>query len=358
MFTRREFMRTGAGAALAASLGVFRSGPAGAEDNGQNARLVFSTTANAPVLTFAGSAIDRRSVSLLPAGTFLPNAIDLWYLWLWTHDTNSIYLFTAPDPRGPYTARGSSGPPANFPSGYVSTHFSSGDIVWDPLGRRLVSSPHSYRVPVVPGNAEVCQDSFLIQSTDGVNWTWLDGDNRPRLRCGPPGSPDSIHTGYGRLLRDLDGHLIRWQDRYWWLYRAQRRDAGSSSTSYVPYLASAPSLSADFTSKTKAFEIPGNSSLFDVGSFVQAAGVHTALMGIGSPVTYPLATFYNQTGSADMKFLPAPVPHVLPVPTAGLAGAGGGYLVRDPWSRKEFLAQGYVNLALNRAEVWILREFP
>ncbi|HZQ87614.1 MAG TPA: hypothetical protein VFA83_22400, partial [Acidimicrobiales bacterium] len=222
---RRTFLRIAGGAAVVSATGLHRLAPAWAVDDGVYPRLLWQPEGTAPVLSVPSDPNDantqRMFPTLLPAGSLLANPIDAWYLWLWTHDTSRIYLYTAPTPAGPFTARGFGLPPTPYPSGYLAGHFSSGDIVWDAAGGRLISTPHGIRLPQVVGNGEVSQDSFLIQSTDGLNWSWLDGDNRPRLTCGPVGSPDSVHTGYGRMLRDLDGHLTKFDGRHWWIYRAQ-----------------------------------------------------------------------------------------------------------------------------------------
>ena len=298
----------------------------------------------APVLTVSSTDdpnTQRMFPTLLPAGWLLPNAIDAWYLWLWTHDTSRIYLYTAPNPEGPYTARGYGLPPTPYPSGYQPGHFSSGDIVWDVANGRLVSSPHGIRQGVVPGNGEVCQDSFLIQSTDGLNWSWLDGDNRPRLLCGAPGSVDSVHTGYGQLLRDLDGHLATFNGRYWWFYRAQRHDPPANGvnqpTMYTPYLAITPSLSANFTLKQKAFDTSqAQTNLFDGGSFIRAVGAHYLFMAQGSGFLVPTLPFYNSTDANTMTFKPQAVPLPIPVLTGTITFSSGLNVVRHPGTHRQY----------------------
>ena len=359
--SRRSVLKAAGFAAAATVLGP--TPDARAADDGTYPRLAWRPP-TAPALTVPLSMdanTQRMFPTLMPAGSYLPNALDAWYLWLWTHDTSRTYLYTAPSPTGPFTPRGFGAAPVDYPAGYLSGHFSSGDIVWDPQGQRLVSSPHGLRLGTVPGNGEASQDSFLTTSTDGLTWSWLDGDNRPRLVCGAPGSPDSVHTGYGRLLRDLDGQLMTANGRYWWMYRAQRRDAPLPNgqkvpTSYTPYLASAGSLSADFTTKQKAFDtLQSSTGLFDVGSFVRAAAAHHVFMVEGTAITFPTYSLYNKTGLDNMSFLPRPVPLALPKPDETVALSGGGNLVRDPVTGEQYLAQIGIRLNPSQSEVWIYR---
>lgn len=352
-------------AGLAAAATVLGPAPvARAADDGTYPRLTWLAP-TAPVLTFPSNPGDantqRMFPTLLPAGSYLPNALDAWYLWLWTHDTSRTYRYTAPSPTGPFTSQGFGEAPADYPEGYLPGHFSSGDIVWDPAGQRLVSSPHGIRLGIAPGNGEVSQNSFLTTSTDGLSWSWLDGDNRPRLVCGPPGSPDSVHTGYGRLLRDLDGQLMTANGRYWWLYRAQRRDAPlptghSVPTSYTPYLASATSLSGDFGTKQKAFDtLQGGTSLFDVGSFIRAASAHHMFMVEGTAMAFPTVPLYNKTDVDDMAFLPRAVPLALPKPNETTVLSSGGNVIRDPATGDQYLVQVGVRVNPAQTEIWVYR---
>ena len=357
-------------AAAAAPL-VVRHGAAWAADDGMFLRLAWHPVGTAPVLTSPiggslggapGPANNQRMFpTVLPAGWLLPDAIDAWYLWLWTHDTSKLFLYTAPRLEGPWTARATSSMPA-VPSGYVAGHVSSGDIVWDPAGRRFISNPHSIRQGRVAGNGEVCQDSFLIQSTDGVSWTWLDGDNSPRLLCGPPASVDSVHTGYGRLLRDLDGHIITFQDRYWWMYRAQRHDAQTNPnvgtpTYYAPGLASTPSLSTYPWAKHGAQWVTeqANTGLFDVGSFIRAGRQHSAVGAIGSGFLVPTHAYWNGTYANSMTFRPAAVPLSFVSPDGSNGLHGGANIIRHPQTRVQYAVTVAMDLVEGQYEVWLYR---
>lgn len=364
---RRAFLALTGLTAAGATASTLIGPTAAAVDDGKQPGLVWLPTKLSPALTVPLNTKDPASIrgfpTMLPAGALLgENAIDAWYLWLWTHDTPFVHLYTAPSPTGPFTARGQSAPPAGMPEGYQTGHFSSGDVVWDPTGRRFICSPHSAATAQLAGNSTIAQDSFLTTSTDGVHWTWLDGDNRPRLTCGPPGSIDSVHTGYGRLLRDLDGHITTHQDRYWWLYRAQRRDAGAPTYTYTPYLASAASLADDFTTKRKAYNSNGlNLGLFDVGSFIRAGGAHhvfqTQSVLPGNDLPIPSLPYYNRTSPNNLDFLPVSVPVPLVVPGPGAVLQSGTNVIRDPATRAVYLVTCAAGLHRQgfATEIWVFR---
>jgi hypothetical protein len=323
-----------------------------ATDDGTYPRNLWEPIAGNPVATSAATKEgDRQFCTMLPLGRYIANPLDAWYLWAWRHDSfPRLQLYTAPSPEGPFTDRGFyQGPPApGYPAGYDQTHFSSGDIVWDPIGHRLIATPHSIRTSQNSGNAEPCQDSFLMESRDGVTWSWLDGDNSPRLLCGPPGSIDSIHTGYGRLLRDLDGWLTTFQGRYWWIYRAQRHDAAAGRlptlTTYTPALASSPSLSAHpWRKEGKAFDtVTQDNSFIGMGSFLAAAGSHFAyyaFSGIpGSVIPGAVEQMLAQSTAGTMTFTLPSQPVTLPNAGLGFLTNDVPNLIRDPDTGVQYLA--------------------
>lgn len=368
---RRTFIR-GAGVtvgALAAGLGPARRAVAAADGT---LPLAWAPTALTPAISHLSIPSDpntlRGHTTLLPVADKLgADRLDDWYLWQWTHDTSRTYLYTAPEATGPYTARGFGEAPTPYPSNYLTNHFSSGDVVWDPERARFISSPHGVRLPIVPGNAEPSQDSFLTSSVDGLNWEWLDDDNRPRLVCGPPGSVDSIHTGYGRLLRDLDGVLATHAGRCWWIYRAQRLDVGGNplaptfraiGTTYTPYLASASSLAGDFDQKQLAFtSSTANYGLNAFGSFIRASGTHHVYTGqaLPDPPIAPGKTLHYRTLGDDMAFFPAPLVPLQIVSTKG-AVIEENNIVRDPATGTIYNChvQGSLNPDLTaNVETWI-----
>lgn len=338
-----------------------------ASDNGVYPRFIWE-----PVTSITAPRADSLFPAMLPAGVLTPStALDEWYLWFWTHNTTTkLYLYTAPSPEGPFTGPRTllSGMPTTqpFPAGYVSGHFDSGDIVWDAANSRYVSSPHSIRSgPRPAGLGETPQESFLIESKDGVNWDWLDGNSSPRLLCGPPGSADDVHTGYGRLLRDLDGHLTTANGRYQWIYRAQQHepdwaDVGSQrvqkSTLYRPWLASTPSLSAypwvkDASQAFAALAQP-DASLIGFGSFLVAVGQYW--------VEYACATSFSVlpgdemllggAATVDGMLTAKQTPIALPPDssqdvrgTGTTVAPGGGYIIRDPKTGKQYMVVEGVN---------------
>lgn len=335
--------------------------------------LAWLPTSLQPALTHVADPNDVEtnwnSTSVLPAGVLLGSAaIDEWYLFRWTHDTSHVYLYTAPAITGPYTMRGFGEAPTPYPSGYIVNHFSAADIVWDTNQHRFLANPHGVQDHTVTGNAEPMQDSFLISSTDGLHWEWLDGDNRPRLRCGGPGTPDGVHTGYGRLLRDIDGNIATHQGRYWWIYRAQQNDAGQNpfaafpalGTKYTPYLASAPDLQSDFTGKQKAFDsLTANLGLFGFGCFFRAGGRnHTFLtQGLPDPPLVPSKSLYYRTSGDNMAFGAVPLPFLAPTSPRG-AIIEESNVIRDPATGKVYLVQTAASLNVDvnltsTVEVWV-----
>jgi hypothetical protein len=349
--TRRETLVMGAkGTAALAGLSWLSAATAWAQDDGTFPRFVFEPVSTSPLVVHNST---QRIEAILMHPSLLPlrsltgrSDLPEWMLWAWHHDTDQAHFhaWSAPTIEGPYTAlpdllRPSSG----FPAGYQQNHFSSGDVVWDPVGGRLIASPHSQLTSIASGNAEVCQNSFLAQSTDGTTWTWLDADNSPRLVCGPAGSIDSVHTGYGRLLRDLDGILTTNAGRYWWMYRAQRHDAGSSVTFYTPALASNASLSGLWQSGVKAFDTATqNTGLIAFDSFLSAGnGRPSTFYGSGSPELLPIVETFNQAQNNSMSsFLGPGDPIEIPTPSAPEALVpNGASLIRHPVSRRQYLVE-------------------
>jgi hypothetical protein len=304
----------------------------------------------------------RMFPSMLPVGhlTGDPDPANRWMLYAWQHDSGAkLYIWRAPSPEGPWAPHPMSPRPAPtpFPAGYTASHFSSGDIVWDPIGERLVGTPHSKK--------GVEQPSFLIQSTDGVNWTWLDGDNAVRLPT-EPGPLDVNHTGYGRLLRDLDGHLVKFRDPatpsdpttyYWWVYKEQSGcTANPGCSTKTPMLAKTPSLNAyPWIKWGPAHDLVGGNVHFHEASFLKADGriwleytensTATQEYLLDSPQGDPFS-FSNRT------------PIAMPIGTSPFFH--GGNIIRDPQSGQQYMAQTVVKSALDgSSEIWVLRAiFP
>jgi hypothetical protein len=145
------------------------------------------------------------------------------------------------------------------------------------------------------------------------------------------------------LLRDLDGILTTNAGRYWWIYRAQRHDAGSSMGVYTPAFASNASLSGLWQGGMKAFDTATrNSGLFAFDSFLSAgSGRPSAFYGSGSPMLLPIVETFNQAqGTSMSSFLGPGDPVVIPTPAApDTLVPNGASLIRDPVSRRQYLVQ-------------------
>jgi hypothetical protein len=92
-----------------------------------------------------------------------------------------------------------------------------GDVVWSSRYRKFFTTPHSVSLACTTGPALCKMDSFLMESADGVHWSFS-AVTQPVLPAGPD-AYDDFETGYGRLLRvpvaDGSEHWI-------WLYRSGR----------------------------------------------------------------------------------------------------------------------------------------
>jgi hypothetical protein len=181
------------------------------------------------------------------------------------------------------------------------------------------------------------------------------------LLCGIAGTDDSVHTGYGRLLRDLDGNLVKYQNRYWWLYRGQRHDAGDTTMYYRPLLASTPTLSSrPWRKDGRAFTplAPTATGIFTVGSFVSAADKRWAYYAESEDVGVTSLTYLVSSAAGgivmDGTRLPVPLSNNLP----GALLAGGPNLVRHPTTKLQYLVQdsyGYLKDGKIRSTISIYK---
>lgn len=182
------------------------------------------------------------------------SALDRWYLWFWTHDAPTARLYVGPAPEGPFRPwNQASGDGTGFCSfaSFDSTtnsfcrtsqvtppaakvydhnrgtfpeadrwHFSSGDIVWDPVTGHFYASPHIMRC----GGA--WQTTVIIRSSDGITWEYVAADPRvPIVGVGSASTAfDSYAVDYGRFLRDYGGNAVRHNGNLVWFYRGTRRD--------------------------------------------------------------------------------------------------------------------------------------
>jgi hypothetical protein len=366
-FTRRTLLKSAGMSALVVATGRM-TGTAGATD-GQTPRLQWEPVGTAPIATIASSNPHEAELlhpTLLPLRSLTGRSTDpAWMLWAWHHDTNNVdphlHAWTASNVEGAFSALPEIPRPAgdyvDDPAGHAYTfgHFSSGDFGWDPDGQRLISTPHSVSKYRPSGLAETPQDSFMMESTDGVNWQWLDNDASARLRCGGIQDLDSNHTGYGRLLRDLDGRLQKVGGQYWWIYRGGHHSSAGAENEIsfcTPLLASATAIGGPWIKRGKAFDTPyENTTLLGFDAFVLANDTPGVFYSVASPGYAPIVSLYAQAaGPGAMTFTDPGVPIVLPsVPrqtlpaVPGQAFGGGGNVVRHPQTHQQYLVQTITN---------------
>jgi hypothetical protein len=363
---RRQLLKAvGAGVVLSGIGSRLVGSDAAARTDGQTPRLQWVPVGNGPIASIASGNEHEAELlhpTLLPLRSLTGSASSpRWMLWAWHHDTNPVnphfHAWTAESiEAGPFAAA----PPIPRPVGdYVAApgvnrnysfgHFSSGDIVWDAAGGRLVSTPHSVATSRPASLAETPQDSFMMESADGLTWSWLDGSPVARLSCGGVSDLDSNHTGYGRLLRDLDGQAQQLGGRYWWIYRGGHHQTSSQISYCTPLLASAPSIGGPWTKAGKAFDTAyDDATLLGFDSFLLTAGTPGVFYSTASPAFAPITTAYAQSSAAGVMSFPDPgVPLVLPtVPPAvkppvvpGQVFPAGVNVVRDPATHQQYLVQ-------------------
>lgn len=122
-------------------------------------------------------------------------------MWAAPHDAvaqTGVYLFTAPHPAGPWTAANAAAPvitTAGYPS---ANHLASPYALWDAAGERLLMWAHlgGYSMDS-PGGA---QRTFLWESTDGINWTILNGGNWVMARSAT--GDDDLYAAYLSVFHD------------------------------------------------------------------------------------------------------------------------------------------------------------
>lgn len=203
-------------------------------------------------------------------------ALDRYYMWVWTHDSPVQRVYSGPRVTGPWTLRRENrAVPQGFDATtFDDTHWSSGDVVWDPKTKRFLSTPHSiYR-------ARSVQSSFLMTSRDGL--TWQLKSPRPVVDAGATGF-DSNQATYGRFLRDWDGNVVRdRQGRIVWYYRGTARDAARHET-YT--LAAATTRTLDGSPWRRAGQIatPNGGGIFALGSALWTRNGAWIVWSIGQP---------------------------------------------------------------------------
>lgn len=190
-----------------------------------------------------------------------------WYLWHSTHDTPILRRYTAPSVTGPWTEAANCTLPL-MPSPWDSRHRQCPDIAWDPVGRRFIASIHSLSSP-----SRVIQNTFMLQSTDGANWTFVTGTQA--VPIGTRESWDGYAIDYGRFLRDPHGNLVRHNGLYYWYFRGTKKIAqlaGPDVEAYQLGVATSPDL-VSWTKKGTPILDPGSQRLFGLGSALWLDGV-------------------------------------------------------------------------------------
>lgn len=231
-------------------------------------------------------------VTLMRVDNKLANPINRYYLWVWTHDVRLCRLFTAPQPEGPWTqylrngtTQGVNLPPAM--SYHSPTHFSSGDVVWDPAEGAFYSTPHT-------GPAGLPKQwTTIIRSFNGIDWEWVQPE--PIVPNGPAGSFDDYQVCYGRILRDYDGNVVRRNGKLVFYYRGER-----SGQQYS--VGAATGTTWDTWEKVSDVPLykPLNVSLHAIGSALDIGDgkVHHILSsGIGTAP--PFTQYHKESNSAD-----------------------------------------------------------
>lgn len=266
--TRREVLKYGASGALLGGALWIGLGERGCGDRDDG--WLHADWRDAGVKVRRGNAcVDPREqamwTTLMKVGDRITGALDDWYLWFWTHDTPICRIYSAPTPAGPYSDRGLCELPSP-PPGWNPNHFSSGDVVWDRETQRFYATPHGIDTS---GGVYRGQDTFLVQSSDGIHWTHVRSD--PILPHGPPGSFDERHAGYGRFLKDYDGNIKRFDGSALFYYRGELWPVGGSRPRYSLGLATSPDLS-NWSKRPRELMTPLGGALFNLGSALYAEG--------------------------------------------------------------------------------------
>lgn len=159
----------------------------------------------------------------------LANPYDDWYLWCAPHDNpGGIFLFSAPEPAGPWTARGEV-----LPTPEPNRHVSSPYVLWD--GQQLVMWCHML------GEAPTdTQQTYRATSNNGTSWT-LGPD--PVIPLGTDPQIDTFNAAYL--------NVVIWNGTYYGYYQ------GSTSTSASHII---EVTSADGIAWTKTAQVSDNSA--------------------------------------------------------------------------------------------------
>lgn len=132
----------------------------------------FQRISASPIITSAdiGTA-EMGFPCMVAAYKYLSNPIDRYYMYVTPHNTpGGAYLLTAPTPTGPFTFRQKILDRSIMGAG--TDHISSLDVIYVPEKRMFHGYIHAAQAPGFPG-----QLTWLLYSTDGINWTHYDISN-------------------------------------------------------------------------------------------------------------------------------------------------------------------------------------
>ena len=278
--TRRQMLATAAGGAGALLFGdVLRPRAAQAAINPRTTWLPAGTlVTRAP----QNSAMQQILwTTIMRVDNKLASARDRFYLWHSTHDAPILRLYTASAITGPYREQALCRLPA-APAGWDPGHFQCPDIAWDPIGKRFVATPHSKEAPGLRAQ----QNTFLMTSTDGENWSYMPGAAQPLVPIGAWSEFDGYALDYGRFLRDYDGSLVKRNGKYVWYYRGTKKvtnPGGGGGEKYALGALTSPDL-VNWTKVPGPIADPGLSQLHGLGSAIDVAGVTNLMWTIMSGV--------------------------------------------------------------------------
>jgi hypothetical protein len=291
--------------------------------------------------------------------------LETWYLWHSTHDYRILRLYTARSPRGPFTEQPpcvlpptptytvtQPAPAAPYTFRFAPGHFQAPDIVWDPVNRMFLGSPHGLRSDrpdasvVAPFGSRLDQASFLICSPDGVNWDYVptnftipNGDRWPGMLA-YPGHPDygfekpntktAGNLDYGRFLRDYNGNLVRTAaGEVVWYYRGlwdncSHSAAGALVSSDLLTWRKVPGGGTPLYTPAYGRQFAfGSALLVDGYAYLVLAAVHSQNCTDGR-LTDPVLSFYmkKSDGPDPLSFSDGPGEFLFHHPSATVATCG------------------------------------
>ncbi len=149
----------------------------------------------APTNQIEGASYNLKFTAILPAYRYLINPIDKYYLYACSHDSDGVWLFTAPTPEGPFTIYSETPILTTSSFLWATDHVSSPDVLYDEVNKKILLYTHS---PVKNTNAQ--QFTGLSTSDDGINFTPY--SDEPILKSnGHPSRWNGRSVSYVRILK-------------------------------------------------------------------------------------------------------------------------------------------------------------